>query len=260
MPNRVLRGVIAAGIFLALSGPVRAGSFCDPSLAKKSEGSTAYREREGRCEGIYAQQVGTVSLDVRALVAPAGSFDPNKDRDLLLGWAVPPGAQGDVRLRAFSFRPNLYYRMDSAVPAASASFRWPTEILASLGLKNPELGVIGWIELPRPEGSPRKVYLPLRTGVRVGAPDGEGYEVTVVPSERLRSVHVTVSRLDADGREAVVLRRNEELGYGYYAPGKPTPFFTGKLGPAGFYRVEVAVTPMSGSPLKQGFELYHPGS
>lgn len=260
MPNLIVRGAIAAGVFLALSGPVQAGAFCDPSLVKKSEDSTAYREREGRCEGVYAQQVGTVSLDIRSLTASFGPFDPNRDPELSLAWTAPPGQERDVRLRAFSLRTRLYYRMDTAVPAARGSYRWPAEILASQGLGDEELGVVAWIELPRPEGNPRKVYLPLRAGGRAGAAEGEGYEVTLVPSERLRSVHVTVSRLDANGQGATVLRQNEELGYGYYPPDKPTPFFTGNLGPAGFYRVEVAVTPMSGSPLKQGFELYHPGN
>src|SRR5262245_26317491 len=79
-------GLFLVAAFAALASPAGAGSFCDPNLVGKSDSPTVYREREGRCEGLYAQQVGTVSLDVRSLVATFGSFDPGRSSELVLAW------------------------------------------------------------------------------------------------------------------------------------------------------------------------------
>jgi hypothetical protein len=254
MSSRALTGVLIV-VLAALSLPVGAESFCDPSLVNKTDHPTAYKERKGRCEGVYSQQVSTVSLDIRSLVSSFDSFDPNRDLELPLAWTAPLGRERNVRLRAFSFNPRVHYRMDTTVPSAHGSYRWPTDVLASQDLAVEDLGIIGWIELPGPGGT-REVYLPLRAA---GAAQEEDYEIAIFPSEQLNSVHVTISRLDANGGVAAVLRRNEELGEGYYPSKKPTWLSTGKLGPAGFYRIEITVNPTSGSPLKQSFELYHPG-
>lgn len=243
----------------SLPGLAGAGSFCDPSLVGKSDSPAAYRERAGRCEGTYAQQVGTVSLDVRSLVESFGSFDPNRDTELVLAWTAPPGAGRNVRLRAFSFKAKHYYRMDTAVPAAQGSFRWPTDVLAAEQLGGEEIGVVAWTELPGPGGTTREVYLPLRVKARsAGAKDG--HRLHFVPSARLREVRVSVSRLDSPGGKVVAtLWQDHELGYGYYPSNKPVDFSIGNLGDAGFYRVEVTAVPASGSPVKQDLELYHPG-
>lgn len=238
--------------------PAGAQPFCDPSLVGRSDSPTAYREREGRCEGIYAQQVGTVSLGVRSLVESFGPFDPSRDTELVLAWTAPPGIERNVKLRAFSFRPRTYFRMDTAVLATRGEYRWPTNVLASERLIQDELGIVAWVELPGPGGSTREVYLPLRVG-RGGKIEEIGHRISIVPSERLDKVHVSVSRLDAGGGVAATLKRDEELGFGYYPSGKPTDFSTGNLGAAGFYRIEVTATPKSGSPVKESFEIYHAG-
>jgi hypothetical protein len=251
-------GVIAAAVLILLPGPAAAASSCDPNLLDGSDSPLAYRQREGRCEGIYGQQVGAVTLDVRSLVAGFGSFDPARDTELPLAWTAPPGATQNVRLRVFSFKPRTYFRMDTAVPASRGSYLWPTDVLAQVGLGKESLGLVAWIDLPGPGGTSHSVYLPLRTGAGAAA-EADGYQVAFVPSVRLREVHVSVSRLDEHGGVAAVLRRNEELGYGYYPSNQPTVFATGRLGGAGFYRVEIGIIPMSGDSLKEEIELYHPG-
>jgi hypothetical protein len=87
----------------------------------------------------------------------------------------------------------------------------------------------------------------------------DGYEISLYPSAQLSQVHVTVSRVDDKGNTLATLRRAEELGDGYYPSGEPTVFFTGKLGPAGFYRVEILALPKKGDSLRQALELYHSG-
>jgi hypothetical protein len=255
--NRAWVGLAVAALAF-LAKPAAAQPFCDPNLVGRSDSPTAYQEREGRCEGIYAQQVGTVSLGVRSLVESFGPFDPAKDTELVLAWTAPPGTERNVKLRAFSFRAGTYFRMDTAVPAARGVYRWPTDVLASERLVQEELGVVAWVELPGPGGSAREVYLPLRAG-RGGKVEEAGHQISIVPSGRLRKVHVTVSRLDAGGGVAATLRQDEELGIGYYPSGKPTVFSTGELGAAGFYRVEVTATPVSGPPVQESLEIYHAG-
>jgi hypothetical protein len=248
-----------AGLSLALfllGGPAGAESLCDPNLPADTKSPLSYQMRGDRCEGLFAQQVSSVSVEVRSLVASSPAFDPVKDRELVLAWTPPPGAQGNVHLRVFSFKSGTYYRMDTAVAAAKGVYHWPTDVLASLGLKSADLGLIAWMDLPGPGGAPRTVHLPLRVGSS-GAKNG--YEVTLFPSARLNEVRLTVSRLDAQGHTAAVLRNNEELGYGYYASRTPTLFSMDKLGPAGFYRVAVTAVPKSGLSVEQDIDLYHSG-
>jgi len=237
--------------------PTGAESLCDPSLGDNSKSPMAYHMRGDRCEGIYAQQVSAISIEVRSLVAGFGPFDPAKDRELLLAWTAPAGSERDVRLRAFSFKPRIYYRMDTTVPPSRGEYRWPTDVLASVDLGRDDLGLIAWIDLPGPGSSTRPVYLPLRAGV--GAAKGDaGYEVSLIPAVRLSEVHLIVSRLDGKGNVAATLH-DKELGFGYYPAATPTVFSTGKLGPAGFYRLVVTAVPKSGLSVEQDIELYHPG-
>lgn len=239
--------------------PAGAATFCDPSLAGSVQSPLRYQERQGRCEGIYAQEVGAVTLDVRSLIRSFGPFDPQKDTELELAWSAPPGTDKTVRLRAFSFRPRHYYRMDTAVPAVRGAWRWPTDLLASEKLDQGDLGVVAWIELPGPGDIPRQVYLPLQVKAHSGgSPDG--YKVALVPSKRLKEVRITVSRLDARGNVVAVLRRDEELSDGYYPSNEPFTFSIGNLGEAGFYRLEVSAKDVSGYLVEQDLELYHSGN
>ncbi len=240
------------GAILLLAGPAGAESLCDPSLGVDSS-PVGYHMRDGRCEGIYAQQVSAISVEVRSLVAGFGSFDPAKNEALELAWTAPPGTR-DVRLRAFSFKSRTYYRMDTEVPAAGGVYRWPTDVLASVGLGRDDLGLLAWTDL---SGS-RTVYLPVRAGASA-AKAKDGYEVTLIPSVRLSEVRLTVSRLDTQGNVVATLRQNQELGFGYYPAALPTVFPTGKLGPAGFYRLVITAVPKSGLSVEQDLEIYHAG-
>lgn len=242
------------GLFLLLlTASAKAESFCDPSLPNDSESPMGYHMRGDRCEGIYDQQVSAVSVEIRSLVASFGPFDPARIEELDLAWTAPPGSTRDVELRAFSFKPRTYYRMDTKVPAARKIYRWPTDVLASVDLNRDDLGLVAWTRLP---GS-RTVYLPLRAGQGTRAKDG--YEVTLMPTKNLSEVRVTIARLDDQGKEVTKLRQNKELGYGYYPSDQPTIFTTGKLGPAGFYRISITATPKSGTSVQQDIEIYHAG-
>jgi hypothetical protein len=248
-------GLAVALLFLC--GSAGAENLCDPGLPADTKSPLHYHMRGDRCEGLYAQQVSSVSVEIRSLVASFGPFDPAKDQELALAWTPPPGATGNVRLRVFSFKPGIYYRMDTAIAAGKGVYRWPTDVLASLGLHSQDLGLIAWIDLPGPGGTPRTVHLPLRVG-SAGAAKG-GYDVSLFPSARLSEVRLTLSRLDAQGHIAAVLRKDEELGFGYYGSHEPIAFPTNELGPAGFYRLAVTAIPKSGLSVEQDVDLYHAG-
>ena len=83
---------------------------------------------------------------------------------VVLKWKAPPASVRPVRVRAFSLKDREYFRMDTAVPAKYGGYRWPTEIVASVGLKREEIGLVAWTTLPGPGGSAREVYLPLHAG------------------------------------------------------------------------------------------------
>ena len=251
-----VRSALCLALLLLPEG-AEAVPLCDPNLPQGSKSPVAYQLRGDRCEGIYAQQVSAISIEVRSLVAGFGAFDPARNEKLELAWSAPPGNAGVVRLRAFSFKPRTYYRMDTAVPAALSAYHWPTDVLASVELGQADLGLVAWIDLPGPGGSARPVYLPLRAGAGAGKRD-DGYEVSLVPSVRLSEVRLKVSRLDAKGDPKDTLQ-DKELDFGYYPAAEPTVFSTGKLGPAGFYRLVITAVPKAGLSVVQDIEIYHAG-
>ena len=251
-------GFSAAVLYLlaGLQAPVK---FCDPNLKGGAESSMTYQMREGRCEGIYAQQVGTVSLDLRSFVEGFGSFDPEKDERLDLTWKPPNGVKGDVRLRAFSLKAPPYYRMDTAQPAAQGSYRWPSDVLASVELGDKDLGVIAWLTLPGPADRAREVYLPLRAGLPKASNDG--YQVTFVPSKKLKKVLVTLREIDERGTVIKALFSNKDIGgeFPHFPSKMPTVIPTGKIGPAGYYRLEIKATAASGDFVTSDIDFYHSG-
>jgi hypothetical protein len=237
------------------SRPAAAENFCDPGLGENTKGTMTYKMRGDRCEGIFAQQVSSPHIEIRSLVGTIQPFDPKRDSELVLVWKAPPGNKAEVQLRAFSFKPGRYYRMDTRVHPDRSAYRWPTDVLDSVGLGKADLGLLAWTESVEPEGTKSAVYLPLSTGTG-SSQAKKGYTVTFVPSTRLSEVHVKVSRLE--GQKVPTVLGDEKLVDEYYALGEPAEFSTGKLGPAGFYRITITAQPKTGS-IVQNFDLYHPG-
>ncbi len=242
LPSLLLSVLIANGW-----SPLQAQSNCALELSDRSTSPMAYRQRGDRCEGIYAQQVGALTLEVRSLVRGFGPFDPAKSPHLTLEWQAPPNLSGDVHLRAFSFKPRTYFRMDTILPSTRGLYRWPTDVLAGVGLGRDDLGVVAWIDPPASSGFGRVIYLPLKI---IGNGLGDGtteIQATIVPSNRLQELRVSISRLDEQGRESSSLRRDQELGYGYYPSNQRIDFPLDEATEPGFYRVKVAARPAAGS-------------
>jgi|GEM_PF-2472315 len=199
-----------------------------------------------------------VTIEVRSLVQKPKHL-ASAEPDLYIAWSAPPGSQQNMRIRASSFKPRTYLCVDTTVPAARGSYRWPVDTFGVLGLGQEDLGLIAWLVLPGPAGTTRTIYLPLRVGTGATATAKVGYQIALIPSERLNEARISISRLDTQANIVETLRRNVELGYGYYPANKPTVFSTGPLGPAGFYRITVTAIPQSGLSAEQDFDLYHSG-
>lgn len=247
-------------VLCGFAGAATAAAVCAPELLDSSSSPLAYRQRGDRCEGIYAQQVGSLSLEVRSLVAAFEPFDPAAASALVVEWTAPPEASGrDVRLRALSVKPRTYYRMDTVVAGGKGLYRWPADVLAAVGLTRDDLALVGWLDIEEAGSLLREVYLPLRIGAPAAGPAEVGYQVAFVPSKRLDEVAVSLTRLDREGRTAATLRRDEELGYGYYPPNQPTVFALGGLAGEGFYRLQLSARARGGEPATADFVFYHPG-
>ncbi len=230
---------------------------CDPGLPRDPASPVTYRMRDDRCEGYYNQQVSSVSVEVRSVVAAFGPFDPEKDAELALTWRVPSGSIEDARLRAFSLKYRVYYRMDTAVPAVRGSYRWPSDLLATQKLGGADLGLLAWLDRPGPGGSTRQVYLPLQAG-RAAKDDG-GARILLVPSKKLAKVYIAIHRIDDQGKTLATLRPSQELGWGIYPKEEPIEISTGRLGPEGFYRAEITARLEDGASIARTIDLYHPG-
>jgi len=248
-------GFSAAALFLA-AAPQGPASFCDPNLVKDTKSSMSYQMRGDRCEGIYAQQVGTVSLDLRSFVKGAGSFDPEHDRQIVLAWKAPKDVTGDVKLRAFSLKPRTYFRMDTAKPAGGGSYDWPSDFLASADLGGKDVGVLAWLTLPGPAGRNREIYLPIRAKSTKLSDD---YELTLVPSKKLKKVLISLSQTNEQGGVSKVVFSNKEVGgeFPYFPSNEPTVISTGKIESAGYYHLEIKATAASGDSVISEIDFYH---
>jgi hypothetical protein len=241
------------------AGPQEAPPYCDAELLHVPKSPTSYQVREDRCEGIYAQQVSTVSVDLRSFVKGFGELNPETQTFLDLTWKPPAGIVQNARLRAFSLKSRIYYRMDTAQPAARGSYRWSTEILAGEKLGREDLGILAWIEMPGPAGKAREVYLPLRAGTPQTL---DGYEVTLVPSKKLKKVLLTVIQTDEKGnkvRDTGITNKDIEGELAFYPSNEPTVISTGKIGAPGFYRLEIKAMTASGDAVIKEIDFYHSG-
>lgn len=245
---------------LAVPAQQKAPAYCDAELLLRASRSPAsYQVREDRCEGIYAQQVSTVSLGLRSFVKGFGKFNPETQETLRLTWKAPDGIVQDARLRAFSIKPRIYYRMDTAQPAVKGSYVWPTNILAGEKLGDADLGILAWIEMPGTDGQEREVYLPLQAG---GGQSLDGYAVTFVPSKKLKKVLLTVTQIDEKGKKLKDTGvTNKDVGgeFPHFPKDEPRVLNTGKIGPPGYYRLEIKATAAAGDAVTKEIDFYHHG-
>ncbi len=231
---------------------------CDSLVRTRATDPLRYRARGDRCEGVYAQDVsGSSSLLVASLVESFEAIDDTSSLPLRVEWATPAGEA--VALRAYSLRPGLFYRMETAHPIAASPYLWPASVLQALRIGSADIGVTGSAS-PLVNGAPRAVLVPLRISQRKAPVRATRYRVTIWPSVELSDVFITLATTGADGQPVRYLQRDENLAYGFYPAEHGVDILLQPLAARGIYFVRIAATLKRGGSASSTFLLFHAGS
>jgi hypothetical protein len=230
---------------------------CDPGLKPPvGESPYSYQPRGDRCEGIYAREIAGTTLLVASFTRAFADFQASAVAALSLTWATP--ARNPVSVRAYSLKPQLYYQMDTALSSGVGAYSWPTNVLAALGVRKSDLGVVARVFMPVGD-SEREVYLPLRVGVSQAPADGK-YDLVLLSDQELSEVFITLTGLGPDGKQARILRRNTPLGYGFYPAQRPIHVTLPEVVDKGLYVLAAGATLRSGGSYTLRFWFYHDGT
>lgn len=248
------RGVAAfvCALALALILPSPAAHACPRSdaLAPKNA-KTQYRQREDRCEGIYATPVSTTSrprivgFHRKAFPGVAFSTIPSTSLSLLVGSQSRP-----VSIRAISLRPRTYYAMDTDLAAGRSGFSWKTSILSSpeLALRANELGVLACDNMCLPQATTS--YFPVELAIPASPAQAVGYVLIFQSDVSIERAAVTLQ--DASG--ATVLQRQLN---GRYVGSWPITAAIGQPR-AGTYRVRLTAEASDGTRLNAAYSIVIP--
>ena len=257
--RRVLRVASACALLEALAGAwapfphAQQSPACDAHLAAPANDPYGYRLRGDRCEGIFAREVaGDARLQLVSLTRGFQKFDTKSAEPLILHWA--PQGHSPVRLRSYSLRRKLYYRMDAFRRAGDTSYAWPTTLLRDLGLSRDDVGAVGWTTLPV-AGVARDVYLPLQISQSAVSDPHPPVEAVILPSAELGEMFLSVTQLRADGGAGAQIVKDRPLGQGFY-PAERGVRVTLPLTAPGMYLVEIGATLRSGGSSTTRFWLY----
>ena len=214
---RAVRLTVAIALVVPATGASQS-SPCDKVLEALAHGPHGYGRRGDRCEGIYAQQVSGSALWIASLTKSFEDYDLSSAADLIVEWTAPDSA--GVQLRAQGIKPDLYYRMDAVSPAASHSFRWPSDLLAAQRIPRGDLGVVGWTHYTV-GGVDRNLLLPLSIRQRRSVAEADSYDLVLFPTVELKEVYVSLAAVGPDGRPTRVILQGKPLHYGYYPAENP---------------------------------------
>jgi hypothetical protein len=229
---------------------------CDPSLLKNTASPLGYKDRGGRCEGLYINQVGATTLLVVSFTESFASFNLQTDSSLRVTWDPPPG-NGGFRIRAQGIRRRLYYRMDTYQPPLKRSFTWPLAILSSLNILRSDLGVVGTVQVMVGQ-TLRDVYIPLRILQHGESKHIPSYVLGLLPGVELTEVYISLSKVGSDGQPAKLIRDGEKLGYGYYPSERSIDIPVTGLTETGIYYMEIGATLKNGGTTTVSCWFYNP--
>lgn len=159
-----LSGVLAG---CALSSSAVANHKCLLGLAVNRAGETGYRERAGRCEGVYPQPIAErVHLRLLGYHAAEPAFELASAK--LISFEIAAARSGGDAtdglpfvLRAISMRERLNYQLDTTVPGGQPVFLLDTALLRhpDIALSQREVAVLAC----RPDctARPQSRYFPV---------------------------------------------------------------------------------------------------
>jgi len=252
--------LLGLGLLARSPGPSRVAPnvvvACD-SLETRASDPLRYRQRGDRCEGVYSQNVsGSSNLLVASLMESFEAIDDTSSLPLRVEWTPPDGEA--VRLRAYSIKPGLFYRMDTAKPIAASPYLWPADVLQALRITNADIGVTGSVSAML-GGERRDVLVPLRIGQRKPPARSMRYRIALWSTVELSDVFITLATVGADGKPMSYLQRDESLAYGFYPAERPIDIRLKPLEARGIYYVGIAATLKRGGSATSSFFLFNPG-
>ena len=229
---------------------------CDASVKISAGNPLSYRLRDGnRCEGVFVSNVsGSSSLRIASVARHYESFTDSATLPLRVEWTAPAGAP--VRLRGYSLKAGVHYRMETVRPMSGSQYVWPTSVLRSLQMKKADLGVVALTTMPVGD-SVREVHVPVRISQTRPAADSARYQVVLWSSTELSEVFVSVTAIDARGQPARSVQRDARLGYGFYPAARGIAIRLPPLGATGIYRVSIGAVRRSGGSSTTSFLVYH---
>jgi hypothetical protein len=217
---------------------------CDPYLKPLENDPSGYRLRGDRCEGTYVKEVAAAgTLQVVSFTESFAEYDLTSGKDLLIEWT--PRGENQIRLRTYSLRRKLYYRMDTVRPPGSSSYAWPSGMLAIFRLGRAETGLVGSTQ-QLIGGVRRDVLLPLTVRSRGDLAVPKRLELVLYPSVDLGEVFVSLAPVDPRGLPGRFLMNGEPLRYGYYPADRGLPIKLPELKVRGLYFMEIGATLGSG--------------
>jgi len=174
-------------------------SDCDPSVRGDEDRPEGYRQRDGRCEGLYwrpyAMEGSLSVVGFRRVDHMNWSSVPDS---VHVAWRksapIPPNAE--VSVRSVLLRSDLYYRMDANKAYSLGAFDWPTDVLRALHLDFKDLGLFASTSV-KIGGAMWQVYLP----IEVGLPNAGSStcELILIPGTALADLSWQYSKVGADG-------------------------------------------------------------
>jgi hypothetical protein len=197
--------------------------------------------------------VGGTALWLASLTETFEPYDLTSRADLILEWSSP--GDREIRLRAQGIKRDLYYRMDAVRPAASHSYRWPSDVLAAQRVTPDRIGVLGWTRYPI-GGAEQDVYVPLRITQHGPAPPFSAVELVLFPTVALNEVYVSIAAAADGGQPLRPLVQGDSLGYGYYPAERPVRVKLRQLTAPGLYYVEIAAALASGGSVTVGHWVF----
>jgi hypothetical protein len=206
---------------------------------------------------VYAREVaGGADLLLVSLTESFADFDPAGVDSLPIAWTAP--VYQSVRLRSYSLRRKLYFRMDSRRSAGDTSYQWPTNLLRALRLSRSDIGVVAWVVLPVGETT-RDVYVPVRIRGKGDSAPPRRLEMMLLPAAELTEVFVSLATVRADGGVGTYLQRDQPLGHGFYPAERGIRIPLPAVKASGTYLVEIGATLREGGAVTTRFWLHHVG-
>jgi hypothetical protein len=219
-------------------GTLAASSACDPSILQNHEHPEGYRDREGQlCEGMYATGVSSMGLMLASFTGPMQGINLARKADFKFHWK--PVGQGDIRVRADSLRPRLYYRMDAVRPANETHLSWNNAIPAHYEMRTSEFGIIA----TQKDASGNLLYLPLQVSQNGKSASKGSYVVTVISGAEIEEIYWSLSM---EGQEQHIVY-DEPLDRRPYAANQPISIELDKVVVPGKYLLNISAELVNGS-------------